>query len=61
MLRQAFLLMKSPEKKSAKEFANRCRIERGDFEKLPSGRPDSIGNDCVTMGIEVGGKCAERM
>jgi len=53
-LRQTFLLMQTVEEKTAKQFANRRRIERGEFEKLPLGSPDSIGNDGVAMRMEVG-------
>ncbi len=52
--RQTFLLMKEAEEKTAKQFANRGRIERGEFEKLPFGSPDAIGNDGVAMRIKVG-------
>jgi len=60
-LRQAFLLMQASEKKTAKQLANRRGIEGGEFEKLPFGRPDSIGNDGVAMRVEVGGECAKRL
>ena len=58
---QAFLLMRTSEKKTAKQLANRRGIEGGEFEKLPFGRPDSIGNDGVAMRVEVGGECAKRL
>jgi hypothetical protein len=34
--------MLAAEKKTAKQFANRRRIKRGEFEKLPFASSDSI-------------------
>ena len=53
--------MQAAQKKTAKQLANRRGIEGGEFEKLPFGRPDSIGNDGVAMRVEVGGECAKRL
>ena len=47
--------MQAEEEKTPKRFANRGRIERGEFEKLPFGSPDAIGNDGVAMRIKVAG------
>ena len=52
---------KAAEEKTAKQFANRGRIERGEFEKLPLGSPDGIGNDGVAMRIKVLGPSMRRV
>src|SRR6266581_5150267 len=53
--RQTYLFMQAAEEKTPKQFANRGRIERGEFEKLPFGSPDAVGNDGVAMRIKVVG------
>ena len=52
--RKTFLLMQALQEKTAKQLANRGGIERGEFEKLSSPGPDSIGNDGMAMRMEVG-------
>jgi hypothetical protein len=52
-LRKTFLFMEPAQEKTAKQFADSGRIERGKFEKLPFIRPNPIGNNRVAMGVEV--------
>ena len=53
--------MQAAEEKTPKQFANRGRIERGEFEKLPFGSPDAAGNDGVAMRIKVLGPSMRRV
>jgi hypothetical protein len=60
-LRKTFLFMEAAQEKTAKQFADSGRIERGKFEKFPFIRPNPIGNNRVAMGVEVSPIGTERL
>jgi hypothetical protein len=51
--------MQAAQEKAAKQLADSGGVERGEFKKLSFSSPDSIGNDGVAVGVEVGAKCTE--